>query len=53
MWRDLCREGSFLMLVASTEPRVVLVATISFGDLRILQDTSVTVFDLGLATIVF
>ena len=53
VWRDLCHKGLFQMLVASTEPRVPLfectVATISFGDLRILQDTSVTVLDLGLA----
>ena len=28
----------------------VLFATVSFGDFKILQDTSVTVLDLGLAT---
>ena len=46
-------EESLQLLVASTEQEFlylsVLFANISFGDIRILQDTSVTVLDLGLA----
>ena len=51
VWRDLCHKGPFQMLVASTEPRVLLFeCTVCHHQFQRSQDASVIVLDLGLAT---